>query len=189
MTVYGYVKTKLNEEVDENTVNVLLNNGCEYLYVDKVNRVTDKRVEFDKMVNLLSKGDLVLLVELTSLFRTSAELKAKITAITSTGADVKCINQTWLDTTNNPSIAAVFNGLIEFEKDLLSDRIKAGMEVAKSKGVELGRPTADTSKLNHAVQLYETGDYSVPEICKICDVSKSTLYRELRKQNKVRSAY
>lgn len=189
MTVYGYVKTMIHEEVDEAVTNKLVDNGCEYLYVDKVNRVTDKRVEFDNMVNILSKGDIVLLDELTSLFRTSAELKARVKAIADSGAYVKSLTQTWLDTEKNPGIIDVFDGLIEFEKDLLADRIKAGMEVAKSKGVELGRPTANTSKLSHAVDLYMTGDYSVPEICKICDVSKSTLYRELRKQNKVRAPY
>lgn len=187
MAVYGYLRVLSNEEVDEAAVLSITSAGCDYLFVDKVNKASDKRVEFDKMLRLLGEGDVVLLGELPSLFRSSSDLKTKVKSIIDCGANVKCLTSPWLDTVANPAIALVFDGMLEFEKELLAERIRTGMEVAKSKGVELGRPTADTSKLEHAVALYETGNYSVPEICRICDVSKSTLYRELRKQHKVRA--
>ena len=36
--------------------------------------------------------------------------------------------------------------------------------------------------MKHALDLYETRKYSVKEICEITNVSRSSLYRELKKQ-------
>lgn len=189
MTKYGYIKVIDGEEIDEATVALLTDAGCEHIFIDRVSKASDKRAEFAKMISLIGHGDMVVFGELSQLFRSSTDLKEKVKSITDCGAHVNCLTQPWLNTMEQHGIVDVFDGLLKFEKSLLADRVRAGMEVAKSKGVELGRPTADVSKVQHAVNLYETGMYSVPEICHICDVSKSTLYRTLRKQGKVKSAY
>ena len=53
----------------------------------------------------------------------------------------------------------VMGALVQFERDLISERTKAGLQAAKAEGVKLGRPTKLTpSKLKHAKALIEQGE-------------------------------
>jgi len=73
--------------------------------------------------------------------------------------------------------------LAEMERDLISERTRAGLESARTKGRNGGRPKKDNKKVEKALKLYDTEQYTVREIEDMTGVSKATLYRELRKRN------
>ena len=74
--------------------------------------------------------------------------------------------------------------IAELERNLLADRVRKGIEASKKRGVAIGRP-----KIDIAVRMYKSGDYSVKEIIETNQISTGTFYREinrlkLRKLNK-----
>ncbi len=69
--------------------------------------------------------------------------------------------------------------LAEFERNLISERTRAGLEAARARGRKGGRPKlqATSSKVVVARQLFANKKNSIREICKTLHISRSTLYR------------
>jgi len=53
--------------------------------------------------------------------------------------------------------AGIFALLAQYERKLLSERVKAGMEYAKSKGKHVGRPPTNKKKIEEVKRLYKEG--------------------------------
>ena len=73
----------------------------------------------------------------------------------------------------------ILGALAQFERSLISERTKAGMAAAKSRGTHVGRPKAMSIELvRHARELMEQGK-TQREVARLLKVSPSTLYRQL----------
>lgn len=84
----------------------------------------------------------------------------------------------------------VMAGFSELERNIIKEKQRAGVELAKKAGKYKGRPTKFTDrnpKLLHAVQLYENGK-TVKDITTITGIGRTTLYRKLQDMGKVREA-
>lgn len=71
--------------------------------------------------------------------------------------------------------------LSQFERDTLRDRVREGIASARARGRIGGRPKTDKKVLEKAVKLHAAGTHSVREVCQIVGLSKTVLYRELRR--------
>ena len=69
----------------------------------------------------------------------------------------------------------VMGALAQFERDLIRERTKAGLEAAKAAGQRLGRPTALTAaQIRRAAKLIEGGERA-PDVARSFGVGASTL--------------
>ncbi|MGV2685141.1 helix-turn-helix domain-containing protein [Clostridium perfringens] len=189
MAIYGYARVSKKEQNLDRQILALEEAGCEYIYSEKITGTKKDRPELENLLNIIGKGDIVYVCELTRVSRSTQDLIDIVNRIAATGADIKSIKESWLDTTTAQGklMFTIMAGLAQFERDLLVERVKDGLETAKKKGVTLGRPAANTNKVDHAIELYKTGLYTSTQITDICDISKSTLYRALRKHGLVRN--
>jgi DNA invertase Pin-like site-specific DNA recombinase len=73
----------------------------------------------------------------------------------------------------------IFGALAEFERNLINERTKAGIEAARARGRTGGRPRLNptTGKVATAKRLYRERVLSIPEILKTLNISRATLYR------------
>ena len=72
----------------------------------------------------------------------------------------------------------LFGALAEFEKNLINERSRAGLDAARSRGRLGGRPLAlDHKQRQLVVQLYNNREHSIAEICKMMNISRPTLYK------------
>lgn len=183
MTRYGYGRVSTKDQNLDRQIRALEKEGAEIIYSEKVSGAKE-RPELEKLLNKLCEGDVLIVSELTRVSRSTQDLINIVNRVMEAGATIKSVKDKWLDTSSAQGklMLTIFAGLAEFERDLLIERVKDGMETAKQKGVALGRPKANVNKLNHAIDLYLAGDHNVPQILDICGVSKSTLYRELRER-------
>ena len=75
------------------------------------------------------------------------------------------------------SMCAAFS---EMERELIKERVKAGLDAAHSKERKGGRPKAlTTDKLKKLRPLTKSKDFSVTEICNMVDISRSVYYRAI----------
>ena len=78
----------------------------------------------------------------------------------------------------------LFASLAEFERDIIRERTKAGLEAARARGRKGGRPKGlskeSQDKAMVAETLYTKGEMSVTDICKHLGIARSTLYNYLR---------
>jgi DNA invertase Pin-like site-specific DNA recombinase len=72
----------------------------------------------------------------------------------------------------------IIGAMAQLERDIIRERVKAGLDRARSRGVRLGRPVA-SAKPNEVLALHREG-LSLPEIARQLHCSRSTVKRRLR---------
>lgn len=66
------------------------------------------------------------------------------------------------------------------ERVLITERVKAGLNAAHSKGRKRGRPKAiTTEQLKKLKSLIKSKEFSVTEVCKMVEISRSVYYRSI----------
>lgn len=162
--------------------------GCTEFYEETMSGTVRNRPALNQMIEDLQEGDTVYIVEISRLSRSSIDLQNIVKEIGEKKANLVSLNDKWLDTTS-PSgqmIFTVMSAVVQFERDMISERTKDGMKSAKRRGSKVGRPKVDSDKVNYAIKLYkenlETKQYSVNQICRLSEVSKPTLYKKLREK-------
>jgi DNA invertase Pin-like site-specific DNA recombinase len=73
----------------------------------------------------------------------------------------------------------------EFESDLIRQRTREGMRVAKAKGHLRGKqPKLNPRQEAHLVRLFRSGEYTTSEISDLFGVARSTIYRALERDRR-----
>lgn len=80
-------------------------------------------------------------------------------------------------TPNGRLVFGIFASIAEFERELIRDRVKSGLALAKSRGKQLGRPRVSVDCLQIACLRKQGRSWS--EICSLLEVSKGTAQRAL----------
>lgn len=186
--IIGYMRistTKDEQKFDRQELQ-LKDYGCEELYADRISGAKRDRPELDRMLEELQEGDTVVILAIDRLSRSTKDLLEIVDTIKNKGAFLKSINDTWLDTTkDNPMsdfLLTVMGALGQMERAMITKRVQEGVEVAKRKGLKLGRPKANANKVAHALELYDAGNHTVKQIVDITGISKATLFRKVKER-------
>ena len=130
-------------------------------------------------------GDLIVIWKLDRLGRSLRDFVNLVNEIQTNGAGLKSLNDSINTSTPHGKLTFyLFAALAEFERDIISERTKAGLAAARARGRMGGRPKglskAAKDKAMIAKTLYEQREMSVSEICKYLSIAKSTMYKYLR---------
>ena len=130
-------------------------------------------------------GDTLVVWRLDRLGRSLKDLIEFVTKLDAEGVAFQSLQEA-IDT-NSPGgklVFHIFGALAEFERNLIRDRTRAGLDAARSRGRKGGRPmTLNSEQRKLAVELYESGKHSVMEVCRVVGVSKPTLYSYVNADN------
>lgn len=88
-----------------------------------------------------------------------------------------------IDTTTSGGklVFHIFGALAEFEREIIKERTQAGLQSARARGRQGGRPKALTEKQVQMLrELAANKDRSVEEICQTLGISRMTFYRCVR---------
>jgi DNA invertase Pin-like site-specific DNA recombinase len=67
-----------------------------------------------------------------------------------------------------------------FERELIRERVIAGLERAKSNGVVLGRPTQMNEGMKSAIKILKEKGVGVRETCRQLAIGSATYYKVVR---------
>lgn len=82
---------------------------------------------------------------------------------------------------NGRLVFNLFGSFAQFERDLISKRTKAGLQAARSRDHQGGRPAAlDDKQRKELRRLHRKGDRTIRQLCELFAISKTTLYRNLK---------
>ncbi|MBB6067911.1 recombinase family protein [Methanococcus maripaludis] len=182
--IIGYARVSTKDQNLERQTDELKRAGCEKIFLEKISGTKRNRPEFDKMFDSLRIGDTVVVNELTRISRSTKDLVEIVETCKSLGVEIKSLKESWLDTTSahGKLLFTIFAGLVEFERDLISERVKSGLNAARSRGRLGGRPKIDSEKVEMALKMYDSKEYTIKQILKATGVSKFTLYNYLGKR-------
>jgi DNA invertase Pin-like site-specific DNA recombinase len=68
----------------------------------------------------------------------------------------------------------------EFEREMIVERVNAGIQNAKNNGVTLGRKKLNPLLLERAYDMYLDGSHTIKEIVTVTQVSRASIYRYIK---------
>jgi len=178
---FGYARVSKKDQNLENQIKKLASIGCEEIFYEKISGAKDDRPQLKIMLNKLRKGDVVYVVKLDRLGRRMLKLIELINDFKKKGIELISLENN-IDTTNSIgmllfNICAAFS---EMERELIKERIIAGIDNSKKNGVRGGRPKSITNKKrSKLLSLIRSKNMSIRDICNTIQISKSTYYREI----------
>lgn len=181
--IVGYARVSTNEQNVKNQIEILKNNGCVEVFSDVASGVRENRKGLMEMISYLREGDIVLVYKIDRIFRSLKNMIELIEVFNKKGVLFKSLTETAFDTTsaNGKFIIQIFGAVAEFERNLISERTKTGLEGARRRNKHLGRPKGATSesleKYQYAKHLYDNKNVPIDKACKQAKISKATFYR------------
>lgn len=184
--LFGYTRVSKTEQSLDRQLDQLQAEGCEKIFKDKITGTTMDRPELNKMLEQLRPGDTVIVTELSRFGRSTKDLLTLSDMLNSKGVNFKSLKESWADTTTPQGrmLFVIFAGISQFERDLISQRTKEGLSSARARGRKGGRPVKENAALTLALKMYDSKNYYISEIVRATGVSKATLYRYLKNNNK-----
>lgn len=189
MKPYGYARVSTQDQNLNSQLDALRREGIEErnIFADKITGTDfSNRPEFNRLLKRLRAGDVLFLTKLDRLGRDYSEIKETWRQITKViGANVVILDMPLLDTRQNKDVLGslisdivleVFSYVADRERELISERTRAGLESARSRGHVGGRPRSNPDTMKKAIQMKQAG-MRVSEICDILEIRISTFYK------------
>ena len=157
------------------------------IYSDKVSGAKATRPALDRMVKDMRSGKVerVVAFKLDRIGRSLTHLCLLVDEMSNLGVPLICSSQ-GIDTSgNNPASTLqldVLKAVCEFERNLIKDRVNAGLNAARARGVRLGRPSTLSSRRDEVLALKQQGlglreigrqlNIPIASVCKIVNSQK-----------------
>lgn len=161
------------------------------IYEDHASGKLDDRPGLETTLKALRKGDTLIVWKLDRLGRSLHHLVNVIHDLTNNGIGFKVLtgHGASIDTTtaSGKLIFGIFAALAEFERELISERTKAGLASARARGRKGGAPFKMTaSKLRIAMSAMGKKETKVGELCQELGITRQTLYRHIAPDGSLR---
>ena len=163
---YGYARVSTDEQNLNLQLDALEAAGCEKIFRDEgITGAALNRPGLDEALSNLKAGDILSVWKLQSK-----------------GAGFKSLSES-IDTTTagGKLIFHIFGALAEFERSLIAERTRAGLQAAKKRGKKLGRPMRLTQEqIKHAEKMINSGQQTASGMAELYGVVRTTLYRAMK---------
>lgn len=163
----------------------------EQIYEDQASGKQDDRPQLAACLKALRSGDTLIVWKLDRLGRDLRHLVNVVHDLTDRGVGLKVLTGQGaaIDTTtaSGKLVFGIFAALAEFERELISERTKAGLASARARGRKGGRPYKMTpAKIRLAMASMGQPGTNIGELCKELGVTRQTLYRHVSPTGELR---
>ncbi|MGC4059612.1 MAG: recombinase family protein [Aquabacterium sp.] len=137
----GYLRVS---SLDQTTARQLDGQNLDAVFEDKVSGATADRPHLQAALKHCRAGDTLVVHSMDRLARNLGDLKITIDGLTGRGVSVEFLKerQTFRPEQEDPMATLMLHllgAVAQFERDLIKERQREGIEIAKSKGVYKGR--------------------------------------------------
>ncbi len=162
------------------------------IYEDRASGAKADRPQLEACLRSLRGGDTLVVWKLDRLGRSLRHLVTIVEDLTDRGVGIKVLTGQGaaIDTTtaSGKLVFGIFAALAEFERELISERTKAGLASARARGRRGGRPYKMTpAKLRLAMAAMADRDTHVGALCVELDITRQTLYRHVSPTGELRA--
>lgn len=177
---FGYARVSTEQQNLDRQLDMLTQYGVDYIFNEKMTGTKRNRLELNKLLDRLMAGDTVVVEILSRLGRSTKDLIELVELFEKKRVHLVSLKEQ-IDTSTPAGklLFTLMSAIAQFERDVIAERTREGLNAARARGRVGGRPRTNQQKVRQAVKLYQTGQYSVREIEELTGVKKSTLYRRL----------
>lgn len=190
---YGYARCSTDESRQNisRQISMLKEMGAtdDTIYKEYDTGTKFERVEFNKLLNIISQGDVIVSTEVSRITRSSKDLCSVIDI--AKDKKVKLIIGSFVVDFTLDNIDPMTEGILklmgvfaELERNIISERVRSGMENAKRRGKHIGRNHTCIEDIPpsfiRCYDRYIQGDMSISELSKLSSSSRTTVYKYIK---------
>jgi DNA invertase Pin-like site-specific DNA recombinase len=189
----GYMRVSTSDQTLDLQRDALLASGVgpNDIYEDRASGKKDERPGLLACLKALRKDDVLVVWKLDRLGRSLKHLVTTIDDLTNREIGFKVLTGAAIDTTTSQGrlVFGIFASLAEFERELIRERVMAGLAAARARGRNGGRkPALTPAKLRLAQAAMSKRDTVVSELCKELGVCRSTIYKHVTAKGELTDA-
>lgn len=176
----GYIRVS---SIDQNHERQLADLQLDRIFKDKVSGATTNRPQLKACLDHLREGDTLHVHSMDRLARNLRDLQNIVDGLTRRKVTVHFHKESLVFTGDSDSMSRlmlqIMGAVAEFERSLIKERQREGIEQAKKKGTQFGRkPKLTDAQVDKAVEMLKQG-VDKKSIAEALEVSRQTLYRAL----------
>jgi len=177
----GYIRVS---SVDQNTVRQLEGIRLDRVFTDKASGKDTKRPQLEALLEFVREGDLVVCHSMDRLARNLDDLRKLVMGLTKRGIRVEFVKEALTFTGEDSPMATlllnVMGSFAQFERELIKERQREGIAIAKKKGVYKGRKPSLTPEQAGELRKRVAAGEKKAGIARDFNISRETLYQYLR---------
>lgn len=188
--IYGYVRVSTREQNEDRQMvalnEVLVPEGN--IYVDKQSGKDFKRPMYNRLLKILKQDDLLYIKSIDRLGRNYGEILEQWRILTKEKKiDIVVLDMPLLDTRRGKDLMGAFlsdivlqvlSFVAENERVNIRQRQREGIEAAKVRGVNFGRPRKQVpEEFQQIYSRWTAQEISAQEAASLCNIARSTFYR------------
>jgi DNA invertase Pin-like site-specific DNA recombinase len=181
MMMLGYARVSTNEQDTAAQVSALKSSGCEKIFREKASGGRWDRPELHRLLDQLRKGDVLIVARLDRLSRSLRDVLMIMERIKAAEAGFRSLTEA-IDTTTAPGrmMMQMVGVFAEFERAILRERTKAGLDAARKRGCIGGRrPKLRLVQQNEMVSMVSNGTKTAADAARLFNVHPATVSRIL----------
>jgi DNA invertase Pin-like site-specific DNA recombinase len=181
--IIGYARVSTQEQDVQLQVNALEKAGClkNDIFIDCISGAKTQRPGLEHCLAQLQSGDMLLVWRLDRLGRSMVHLVKLVEDLGEKGIGFRSLCDGVIDTTtaSGELIFNIFSSLAQFERRLIQERTRAGLDAARSRGRKGGRKNIahDDPRVLTAKRMHKNHGMSIDKICKLLKISRASFYR------------
>jgi DNA invertase Pin-like site-specific DNA recombinase len=173
----GYARVSTDDQNLNLQRDALTAAGCERIYTDTASGAKTERPGLTDALDFAREGDVIVVWRLDRLGRSLPELVKVIGEFETAGIGFESLKEKIeTSTAAGRLVFHVFAALAEFERRLMVERTKAGLDAARARGRKGGRRGVSAETIA-ALKALSQSDHTPAEICRILKISRSTFYK------------
>lgn len=181
--IIGYTRVSTEDQHLDLQLNALKLAGCSAIFEDRgVSATAKRRPGFEQALSSLQAGDVFVVWKMDRAFRSLKNALDVLEEFENRAVAFRCLTEN-IDTTTamGKCMYQIRHAFSELERNLIRERTKAGMEAARKRGVQIGRPRklSDFQIVHMRGLLQRQPDITPAQIADQFDVSPRTIYRAL----------
>ena len=183
----GYARVSTDDQETTAQVAALKAAGCERIYREKASGGRWDRPELHRLLDQIRKGDVLVVWKLDRLSRSLRDLLILMERLAESKAGFRSLTGA-IDTTTPAGrmMMQMVGAFAEFERAMLRERTKAGLDAARQDGRIGGRPPKLTSKQQAEIRkLVSSGSKTAADAARLFNVHPATVSRLMAKQSEL----
>ena len=176
----GYVRVST---VEQNTERQLDGIELDRVFTDHISGATRNRPALEDLRRYVRDGDTVVVHSMDRLARNLDDLRALVREFTDAGVAVEFVREhmtfTGKDSPMQQLMLSLLGAVAEFERALIRERQREGIELAKKRGVYKGRRPSLTAEQVTELRAQAAAGVPKTELARQYGIHRDTVYRYL----------
>lgn len=178
--IFGYARVSTDQQDHQLQLDALNKHGVDEIITDTMTGSKKDRPGLTRLLDKAREGDTIVIWRFDRLARSTVDLLNLVDDLQKRGIHLNSIHDgITTEGATGRFFLTMIGALGELERNLMIERVNAGVEAAKAQGRVGGRPKSLTEEQRRMARALVADGYSKTTIAEMLNVSRATLYRAL----------